>query len=102
MIRPEKHNLKYLTRLYYYGKLLDWDYVGEYMIIKLNTYTATEYFGGSNVIRLLVPTELENDIRNNLIVGEKYLALGAPYSLHFKKEYRHRVDLLLHIFKEVY
>lgn len=101
MERLDKNNLKYLTRLYYYGKLLDWDYIGEHMILKLNTYTATEYFGGSNVMRLLVPSKLEDKIKDSLIIGDMYFVVGAPYSLHFKKEYRHRVDLLLHIFKEV-
>lgn len=101
MIRPEKHNQKYLTRLYYYGKLLDWDYVSEAMVLKLSCYTATEHFGGSSTIRLYVPTELENDIRDYLVVGDNYFIIAAPYSVHFKKIYRHRVDLLLHIFKEL-
>lgn len=101
MLHQDKHNLKYLTRLYYYGILKDWDYVNDFMIIKLVSYTATEYFGGSNTIRLMVPTQLEQAVRDNLIIGENYFIIAAPYSLHFDKKYRHRVDLLLNIFKEI-
>lgn len=101
MLRPSNSNLKYLTRCQYYGKLIDWEYVSEAMVLKLKTYTATEHFGGSNIIRLYVPTELEFDIRNELIVGDNYLVIAAPYRIYFKDNYRHRVDLLLNIFKEV-
>lgn len=94
-------NLKYLTRLYYYGKVLNWEYVSEAMVLKIRTYTATEYFGKSEVIRIYVPTELETDILRELIVGENYFVVAAPYKLNFKSTYRHRVDLLLHIFKEI-
>lgn len=99
--REEKHNLKYLSRLHYYGKLLDWDYVGEFMILKLKCFTATEYYANNVTIRLLVPTIMEKDIKDELIVGDNYYIIAAPYSLLFDKKYRHRVDLLLHIFKEV-
>lgn len=94
-------NLKYLSRVYYYGKLLDWEYVEDAMVLKLLTYTATEFFGGNNVMRLYVPTVLEHDLSRELIVGENYFVIGAPYKLSFKDTYRHRVDLLLNIFKEV-
>ncbi|MCM1324185.1 MAG: hypothetical protein NC218_08480 [Acetobacter sp.] len=95
------HNLKYLTRCYYYGTLKDWDYVGEALVIQLQTYTATEFFGGSNTIRIYVPTDIQQDVLNELIVGENYFLICAPYKLKFKKTYKHRVDLLLNIFKEI-
>lgn len=101
MIREHNHNLKYLTRLHYYGKLLDWDYVSDAMVLKFQTYTATEFFGGNCTVRIYVPTVLEKDIRDNLIVGDNYFIIAAPYKLEFKKTYRHRVDLLLNIFKEI-
>lgn len=94
-------NLKYLSRCQYYGKLLDWDYVEDAMVLKLLVYTATEYFGGSTTIRLYVPTDLETALSRELIVGENYIVVAAPYKLNFKNTYRHRVDLLLNIFKEV-
>jgi len=100
-MKPQDTNLKYHTRCQYYGKLIDWEFISGAMILKLACYTATEYFGGSNTIRLYVPTEIEQDLMRELVVGEKYLAIAAPYKLLFKKEYRHRVDLLLNIFKEV-
>lgn len=96
-----KQNLKYLTRCYYYGKLENWDYIAGAMILKLRTYTATEYFGGSNTVRLYVPTELEHRFTNNLIVGDSYLVVAAPYKLTYAQAYKHRVDLLLNIFQEV-
>lgn len=95
------HNLKYLTRCYYYGKLKDWDYVGEALVLQLQTYTATEFFGGSNIIRLYVPTDIQQDVARELIVGDNYFIIAAPYRLKFKETYRHRVDLLLNIFKEI-
>ena len=98
---PEKDNLKYLSRIHYYGTLIDWDYVGEFMILKLKCFTATEHYANNVTIRLMVPTIMENNIKSELIVGDRYYVIGAPYTLLFDKKYRHRVDLLLHIFKEV-
>lgn len=94
-------NLKYLSRCQYYGKLLDYEYVSEAMVLKLAVYTATEYFGGSSVIRVYVPTDIENDVKNNIIIGENYLVITAPYRINFNKKYRHRVDLLINLFQEV-
>lgn len=94
-------NLKYLSRCTYYGKLLDWEYVSNAMILKLLVYTATEYYGCNNTIRVYVPTALEQTLSRELITGDNYLIICAPYKLTFKKEYRHRVDMLLQIFKEV-
>ena len=94
-------NLKYLNRCTYYGKLIDWDYVEGAMVLKLRTYTATEYFGGSNTIRLYVPTDIERRLAPELIVGDNYFCIAAPYKLTLKQRYKHRVDLLLNIFKEV-
>lgn len=94
-------NLKYLTRCYYYGKLLDWEYVSEAMVLKFQVYTATEFYGNSTTIRIYVPTNLEEKLKMELITGENYFIIAAPYKLVFKKEYKHRVDMLLQIFKEV-
>lgn len=94
-------NLKYLSRCYYYGKLLDWEYVEGAMVLKLLTYTATEFYGNNNTIRLYVPTVLENDLNRELIVGDMYFVIAAPYKICFKKTYQKRVDMLLNIFKEV-
>ena len=94
-------NLKYLSRCQYFGKLLDYEFVSEAMILKLLVYTATEYFGGSSTVRVYVPTEMEDDLRRNLIVGNNYLIITAPYRINFNKQYRHRVDLLINIFQEV-
>lgn len=94
-------NLKYISRCQYYGKLQDYEYVTGAMVLKFIVYTATEYFGGSSIVRVYVPTDLEEDLRRNLIVGENYLVITAPYRINFNKQYRHRVDLLINIFQEV-
>lgn len=94
-------NYKYLSRCTYYGKLEDWEYVSEAMILKFNIYTATEYYGGSSPIRVYVPTELEDRLTPELIKGENYFLITAPYRINLKQQYRHRVDLLLNIFKEI-
>ena len=94
-------NLKYLSRCQYFGKLIDYEYVTGAMVLKLLVYTATEYFGGSSTIRIYVPTEMEDDLRRNLIVGNDYLVITAPYRININKQYRHRVDLLINIFQEV-
>lgn len=94
-------NLKYLTRCHYYGKLLDWDYVAGAMILKLRTYTATEYFGGVTTVRLYVPSELEHRLARVLTPGSSYYIIAAPYKLRYADTYRHRVELLLNIFEEV-
>lgn len=96
-----KSNLKYLSRCMYYGKLHDYEFVSEAMILVFNVYTASEYFGGSTNIRVYVPTELEKELQQNLIVGENYLLFTVPYRIKFNKKYNHRVDLLLNIFSEV-
>lgn len=94
-------NLKYLTRCQYYGKLIDYEYVSEAMILKFLVYTATEYYGSSNIIRLYVPTDLENTIKDRVIINENYFIISAPYKLKFKQNYRHRVDMLINIFQEI-
>lgn len=94
-------NLKYLSRCYYYGRLVDYEYASGAMILKLAVYTATEYYGGSSVIRVYVPTDMENDLQNNLIVGDKYLVVTAPYRIRYDQKYQHRVDMLINIFQEV-
>lgn len=94
-------SLKYLTRCHYYGKLTDYEYVSGAIVLKLKTYTATEYFGSSNTIRVYVPTDLENTIKDRLIMNENYLIIATPYKIRFSNEYRHRVDMLINIFQEV-
>lgn len=95
-------NIKYLTRCHYYGKLLNWDYICDgSMVLVFNTYTATEYYGNNCTIRVYVPTALEHRLANELTVGDSYYLITAPYRVQFHKTYKHRVDLLLNIFKEV-
>lgn len=95
-------NLKYLSRCHYYGKLVNWEYVSEAMILVLNVYVASEYFGGTIPIRVYVPTEMEKKLINNLIVGDSYYVIAAPYKVKWNKKYQHRVDLLVNITQEVY
>lgn len=94
-------NNKYLSRCQYYGKLENWEYVSEAMVLIFKVYTATEYFGNESKIRVYVPDKLELKLNNELIIGENYLVITAPYRINFKEKYRHRVDLLIAIFKEV-
>lgn len=96
-----KSNLKYLTRCQYYGKLLDYEYVSEAMILKLAVYTMTEYFGGNTIIRVYVPTKIENTLRDALVLGSNYFLITAPYRVNFNNKYRHRVDMLINIFEEI-
>lgn len=94
-------NNKYLSRCQYYGKLENWEYVSGAMVLIFKVYTATEYFGNESKIRVYVPDKLELKLNNELIIGENYLVITAPYRVNFKEKYRHRVDLLLAIFREV-
>ena len=94
-------NNKYLSRCQYYGTLIDWEYISGAMILVLQVYTATEFYGKQQKIRIYVPTKLEDRLAQELEQGEKYLVIAAPYRVTFKNEYRHRVDMLLNIFKEV-
>ena len=94
-------NLKYISRCQYYGKLLDWEYVSGAMVLVFQVYTATEFYGRQQKIRIYVPTRFEDRLANELEQGENYLVIAAPYRVTFKNEYRHRVDMLLAIFKEV-
>ncbi len=94
-------SLKYLTRCQYYGKLIDYEYVSDAIVLKFQVYTATEYYGSSNIIRIYVPTDLENVIKDRIILNENYLIIAAPYKIRFADNYRHRVDMLINIFQEV-
>lgn len=94
-------NLKYLSRCQYYGTLENWEYVSDAMVLIFKVYTATEYFGRESKIRIYVPDKLELKLSKELEVGENYLVITAPYRINFKEKYRHRVDLLLAIFREV-
>lgn len=99
-ISPEE-NFKYLSRNYYYGKLVDWEYVNDCMVLKFNVYTATQYYGNSTMIRIYVPTDMEEYLSDRLITGDGYFIISAPYRVHMNKKYQYRVDLLLNIFKEI-
>lgn len=104
MVRKKNNinsNLKYLSRCQYYGKLENWEFVSDAMVLIFKVYTATEYFGNESKIRVYVPDNLELKLNNELEVGENYLVVTAPYRINFKQRYRHRVDLLIAIFKEV-
>lgn len=104
MVRKKNNinsNLKYLSRCQYYGKLENWEFVSDAMVLIFKVYTATEYFGNESKIRVYVPDNLELKLNNELEVGENYLVVTAPYRINFKQKYRHRVDLLIAIFKEV-
>lgn len=94
-------NTKYLTRCQYYGKLIDYEYVSNAIVLKLKVYTATEYYGNSSIIRIYVPSDLENTIKDRIIINENYLIIAAPYRVRFADNYRHRVDMLINIFREV-
>ena len=96
-----QNNKKYLSRCQYYGKLIDWDYIEECMVLKFAVYTATEYYGNTSTIRIYVPSDMENDIINELFKGDNYFIIASPYRVTFKQVYKHRVDLLLNIFKEI-
>lgn len=100
-IQTPRQGLKYLSRCTYYGRLIDWEYVSEAMILKFAVYTACEYYGGSTTIRIYVPTDLESEIINELVTGDYYYVITVPYKVKFQKKYQHRVDLLLNLFKEV-
>lgn len=100
-VNTNQQNNKYLSRCQYYGKLIDWDYVEECMILKFAVYTATEYYGNTSTIRIYVPSDMENDIMNELFKGDNYFIIAAPYRVTFKQTYKYRVDLLLNIFKEI-
>lgn len=99
--KQSNNNLRYLTRCQYYGTLLDYEYVSNAMILKFKVYNATDFFGSGNTIRIYVPTDLENSIKDRVIMNENYLIIAAPYRVRFADNYRHRVDMLINIFQEV-
>lgn len=92
---------RYYTRLHYFGKLLDWLYVGDKMVVEILVYSACEHCATTNKIRLYVPTGLEDRLSKTLVVGDKYYIIAAPYKLQFDGKYKHRVDILLNIFQEI-
>lgn len=100
---PRKRNkttseqVKYLSRCHYAGKLVDWEYVNGAMVLKLQVYTATEYYGNTTYVRIYVPTEDEHRLSHRLITGGTYSVWAAPYRVHFNNKYPYRVDLLLSI-----
>ena len=95
-------DLKYISRCFYFGILNDIEYISNGMVLKFGVYTACQYYGNSTPIRIYVPTNLEQKLEDNLEINERYFVIAAPYKVRGAKEYLHRVDLLLHIFKEVY
>lgn len=100
-VNTNQQNNKYLSRCQYYGKLIDWDYIEECMVLKFAVYTATEFYANTSTIRIYVPSNMEKDIINELFKGDNYFIIAAPYRVTFKKTYKCRVDLLLNIFKEI-
>ena len=100
-VNTNQQNNKYLSRCQYYGKLIDWDYVEECMVLKFAVYTATEFYANTSTIRIYVPSDMEKDIINELFKGDNYFIIAAPYIVTFKQIYKYRVDLLLNIFKEI-
>ena len=94
-------NLKYLTRNYYYGKLLDYEFVSGAMILKFSCYAASEYFGGSVPVRVYVPTSLEQRLQKVLNINDNYFIVAAPYRVNLNTKYQHRVDMLINIFEEI-
>lgn len=97
----ESSGLKYLTRCHYYGILVDIEYVSGATVLILKTYTATEYYGNNNKIRIYVPTDIERYVNDNVTIGDRYYVICSPYRLSLSNQYKHRVDMLLHIFREV-
>ncbi|MBQ2349966.1 MAG: hypothetical protein II393_01670 [Cytophagales bacterium] len=95
-------NLKYLSRSYYYGTLTDYEYVSGTLILKMAVYTSTAYYGNTSIIRVSVPTDLEEEIFDYLVTGDKYFLITAPYKVKASIGYPYRVDLLLNIFKEIF
>ena len=100
-VNTNQQNNKYLSRCQYYGKLIDWDYVEECMVLKFAVYTNTEFYANTSTIRIYVPSDMEKDIINELFKGDNYFIIAAPYRVTFKQTYKYRVDLLLNIFKEI-
>lgn len=100
-VNTNQQNNKYLSRCQYYGKLIDWDYVEECMVLKFAVYTATEFYANTSTIRIYVPSNMEKDIINELFKGDNYFIIASPYRVTFKQTYKYRVDLLLNIFKEI-
>lgn len=94
-------NLKYLTRCYYYGRLVDIEYINGATVLILQSYTATEFYSNNNTIRLYVPTDLDSKLNERLVTNENYFVIAAPYRLSLGAGYKHRVDMLLNIFREV-
>lgn len=94
-------NLKYLTRLQYYGLLKDIEYISDAMILVFDSYTATEFYAGRTPVRIYVPSDSEEKIRQSIVVGARYFIIAAPYRITIQQKYKHRVDLLLSIFEEI-
>ena len=86
-VNTNQQNNKYLSRCQYYGKLIDWDYVEECMVLKFAVYTATEFYANTSTIRIYVPSDMEKDIINELFKGDNYFIIAAPYRVTFKQTY---------------
>ena len=43
---------------------MDYEFVSEAMILKFACYTLSEYFGGTTIIRIYVPTALEQRLQD--------------------------------------
>lgn len=97
-----KENLKYISRCFYYGTLKDFEYVNGGLVLKMAVYTATKYTATTTIIRMYVPSDLEEHIIDLLECGSNYWTICAPYKVRGAQNYNYRVDLLLNIFPEFY
>ena len=100
-VNTNQQNNKYLSRCQYYGKLIDWDYIEECMVLKFAVYTATEFYANTSTIRIYVPIDMEKDIINELFKGDNYFIIAAPWRVTVRQGYEDRVDLVLDIFKGI-
>lgn len=100
-MKSSNNNKKYLSRCQYFGKLENWDYVGNMMVLSVRVYTACEHFGKSIPVKISVPTELEERLSRELMIGNDYFYICTPYRVTLGEKFRHRVDLLLNIFEEI-
>lgn len=95
-------NLKYITRCSYYGKLTDMEYLESgALVIRLACYTASYCTASTTTVRIYIPTDMENEIIDFLTIGFNYFIVCCPYRSFNSKGYPYRVDLALHVFKEV-
>lgn len=99
-IRSEE-NLKYLSRSFYYGTLRDYEWISGGLVLIMDVFSSSAWHGCKSVIRVYVPSDLENEIVDYLECGSNYLLITAPYKVRGATGYNYRTDLLLAIFKPI-